>query len=285
MPHNFVKLLLMAILLMGFSTSDILPLQSLPTSVTSVYLPLILKPPAPPADNWDFVIGNPTLVPNNPDVPIYQWFPDGHISVVKDGPDNWMMFWAEFESYRSIGSSPYPEAQITLSPNTKVFGERGGSSWDNGGSWLNSVFRLSGEDVVGFYHAEDHWYPLNPEGIAWKSIAVTYSNDNGVTWTPGQQIITAWKLKPVIPEWGGAGDHSVVWDHVGLRWVCFYQEQVENGEAQIHVAISTDPLGAPGTWLKWWQPFRSLEHLPGKVGYGLRWLGRCNLHFVKHRFG
>lgn len=227
------------------------PLQNTTTPTSSTNLPLVIKPYPHPSNDWDFSIGEPLLVPDNPNVPVYQWFPDGHISVLQEDSDNWMMFWAEFESYRSVGAAPYPENQIILSPNTKVFGGRGGSGWDNGGSWLNSVFRLSGENLVGFYHAEDHWSPPNPDGIAWKSIAVTYSNDNGVTWADGEQIITAWKPQPATPEWGGAGDHSVLWDTENQRWVCYYQEQVDNGEAQIHVAVSSDLHGSPGTWHKW----------------------------------
>ena len=114
-----------------------------------------------------------------------------------------------------------------------------------------SVFRLSSDELIGFYHAEDHWNPPNSAGIAWKSIAVSYSSDNGSSWSQGQQIITAWKSKPESPAWGGAGDHNVIWDSDAQRWVCFYQEQAENTEAEIHVAISTDPQGKPGSWMKW----------------------------------
>ena len=227
------------------------PLSERIHDAATIFLPLVRKPFPPPSYDWDFSLSQPTLVPNYPNVPIYPWFPDGHISILRDGPDRWIMFWAGGESYRSIGDSPYPEDQTLLSPSIKVFGGRGGTGWDNGGSWLNSVFRQSGNTLISFYHAEDHWFPLNPGGIAWKSIAVTHSNDNGLTWSAGEQIITTWKTKPAIPEWGGAGDHSVVWDAEHERWVCFYQEQVENGEAQIHIAVSYDSDGGTGTWYKW----------------------------------
>jgi hypothetical protein len=245
-----VSILVVAVIMSTTASNN----QTLPNSIAStisIYLPSVLKPIISPSSSWDLSIGNATIIPNAPNVPIYQWFPDGHISVLKDSSDKWMMFWAEFESYRTLGSAPYPENQTELSPTNKVFGERGGDGWDNGGSWLNSVHNVSGNSLVGFYHAEDHWYPPNLDGIAWKSIAVTYSNDNGITWSLGQQIITAWELKPTTPEWGGAGDHSVVWDHENQQWVCLYQEQVENGEAQIHVAVSSDLQGGPGTWFKW----------------------------------
>jgi hypothetical protein len=198
---------------------------------------------------WTVELGEPTTISNSAQVPIYGWFPDGHISVLPlgGGPGAWMMFWAEFESYRTIGMSQYPEEQRTLRPDTPVIGKRGDwEGWDNGGSWLMSVHRLSGNELIGFYHAEDHWCcPRNAEGIAWKSIAVTYSHDNGVTWEPGQQIITSATPKPDKPEWGGVGDGVVIWDAANERWVAFYSEQV------IHMAISEDPLASPGTWYKW----------------------------------
>lgn len=228
------------------------PYTTIATAIPSLlHLPLISKPKPKPSMDWDFNLDEPYLVSNHLGVPIYPWFPDGHISVLQDKTNGWIMFWAEFESYRSIGSQPYPEDQTKLVPNRKVFGERGGEGWDNGGSWLNSVFRLSDTHLIGFYHAEDHWNPPNPNGIAWKSIGVTYSNDNGVSWSTGEQIITSWKTKPIMPEWGGAGDHSIVWDEQHQRWVCYYQEVVENGEAQLHIAVSVDTSGRPGTWYKW----------------------------------
>jgi len=241
--------------------------------------------PASPHD-WDFSVSDAELVPNNPGVPIYRWFPDGHIAVLQDGADQWIMFWAEFESYRSLGDAPFPEAQTVLSPATKVFGGRGGDGWDNGGSWLNSVFRLSGDHLIGFYHAEDHWTPPDPGGVAWKSVAVTYSNDNGVTWAPGEQIITGWKTRPDTPEWGGAGDQCVVWDTENERWVCYYQEQVENGEAQIHVAVSSDPLGSPGTWYKWDGRAFTVPGLEGKGAPLPAFIGReggnPSVHYNTH---
>lgn len=198
---------------------------------------------------WTVELGEPTIISNNAHVPIYAWFPDGHISVLPlvGGPGAWMMFWAEFETYRTVGMSQYPEDHRTMRPDEPVIGGRGDwEGWDNGGSWLMSVHRLSGNELIGFYHAEDHWCcPRNAEGIAWKSIAVTYSHDNGLTWEPGQQIITSATPKPDEPEWGGVGDGVVIWDAMNERWVAFYSEQV------IHMAISEDPQASPGTWYKW----------------------------------
>lgn len=266
LPFSALILGIVISLLIWFTTSaSSFPKTAGGTSTIDVYLPLLTKPEPNPSNNWNFSLNSPVIIPNNPNVPIYQWFPDGHISIIQDGPNSWIMFWAEFESYRSVGDGPYPENQTILVPSNPVFGQRGGSSWNNGGSWLNSVFRQSGNNLIGFFHAEDHWILSdNSDGIAWKSIGVTYSYDNGITWTSGQQIITAWQPRPAKPEWGGAGDHSIVWDSVNQRWVCYYQELVESGQAQIHMAVSSDPNGAPGTWYKWDGVNFSVPGLGGK---------------------
>ncbi len=199
-----------------------------------------------------FSLGSKSIVPNTPAVPNYAYVPDGHISMLPDLSGNWMMIWAENSSYRSTGPTQYPESQTTRNPSGQIFGGTGNfNTWDNGGSWLYSVHRISGNNLVGFYHAEDHWYPHTTNDIAWKSIALTTSSDNGITWTAGQQIITAWRTKPGSPAWGGAGDHCVVRDSANNRWVAYYQEIAPSGVASLHMAVSTDATGSVGSWYKW----------------------------------
>lgn len=178
--------------------------------------------------------------------PHFAYYPDGHISVLPN-EQGYIMFWAEFESHRSIGTSQFVEDQTRLEPENAVFGRRGNfDTYDNGGSWLMSVFREEGDNLIGFFHAEDHWYPHYNNNIAWKSLGVTYSSDAGKTWSEGKQIITSPKEKPETPEWGGSGDCCVVWDHHNNRWICYYQEH------DVYMAVSEDPKGAPGTWKKYY---------------------------------
>jgi hypothetical protein len=47
-------------------------------------------------------------------------------------------------------------------------------------------------------------------GCAWKTIGVTYSHDNGRTWTDPEVIITSAGKRPEKPSWGGVGDFCVV---------------------------------------------------------------------------
>lgn len=199
--------------------------------------------------NFSYSLGNRDALKNEADVPVFPWFPDGHIPVLAE-PDNdqYIMYWSEYENYRSFGDFPFPEYQYTLSPEEPVFGGRlEMERWDNGGSWLMSVFRQEGDNLLGFYHAEDHWVvATNPQGIAWKSIARTTSGDNGVSWSEGELIITSATTKPETPTWGGAGDNCVIWDHNNNRWLCYYQEH------WLMMAVSYDVEGKPGTWFKYY---------------------------------
>lgn len=219
---------------------------------------------------WQVELSDAVDVANPVNYPHFAYYPDGHISVLPDGSE-YIMFWAEFESHRSVGTTQFVEDQTALQPGNAVFGRRGNfNTYDNGGSWLMSVFRRQNDDFIGFYHAEDHWYPHTTNDIAWKSIGVTYSNNKGKTWQAGNQIITSATPKPATPTWGGTGDCCVVWDLVNSRWLCYYQENT------ISMAISTDPQGAPGTWKKYYfggftedglggrqSPLPSLASVPG----------------------
>lgn len=202
-----------------------------------------------PSRFWEFTLGEDAVIPNRLNVPIYTWFPDGHIAIVKD--DNadslsrYIMFWSEFENYRSVGPTPYPEDQRLLDPKTSIFGGRGNwQGYNNGGSWLKCVFRQSDSRMIGFYHAEDHWFPRNRDYIAWKSMGLATSDDNGRSWTDLGQILTSSTPKPEEPEWGGAGDACVIWHEADQRWICYYQNHF------IHMAMSEDPDAAPGSWFK-----------------------------------
>jgi hypothetical protein len=134
--------------------------------------------------------------------------------------------------------------------------------------------------LVGFYHVEDHYYgTVNPGNIAWKSIARVVSFDNGYSWQQPELIITSNRQKPSVPEWGGVGDNSVIWDEVNKRWLCYFQDNF------IMLAMSEDPLGRPGTWYKYHEGSFSqpgLQGLSTKVN-GLTIAGaNPSVHFNYH---
>jgi hypothetical protein len=194
----------------------------------------------PPSNDWTFALGTAAVVPNGAGVPTYTWILDGHMPALALPNKQWALFWAEWENYRTVGSTPYPEDHTMRSPSGKVSGGRGGegNSWDNNGLWLMSVLRTDSSKIVGFYHAED-----SVGGGLWKSMSVTYSTDDGVTWSKNQQIISTPKVNGMQ---GGNGDGSAVWDKCAKRWVMFYQH------SYLTAAMSIDPLAAAGTWKKYY---------------------------------
>jgi hypothetical protein len=90
-----------------------------------------------------------------------------------------------------VGPTPFPEDQLRLDPEEKVFGGRfDADAYNNGGMWLKSVFRESDitknndtdtNKLIGFYHAEDHWFPrtVGDDHYSWKSMGSAISFDNG----------------------------------------------------------------------------------------------------------
>jgi len=212
-------------------------------------------------DYWNIHLGQKTYLDID-HLPYYKWIPDGHISVLPDGEGKYMMYWSEFSNSRTTGDSQFPEDQKTLDPVDPVFGGRVGNAgpsngYNDGGSWLMSVHRHNGDTLIGFYHGESHWYPRDGNFTAWKSICVAYSFDNGYTWEDQGPIVTSNTPKPETRRWGGAGDCCVIWDPVNNRWNCYHQEH------NIRLAVSYDPLGAPGTWKKYYDGDFNEEGLGG----------------------
>ncbi|HIA65858.1 TPA: hypothetical protein EYN98_07320 [Candidatus Poribacteria bacterium] len=188
-------------------------------------------------------------------VPVYPWFPDGHITILKNG-DVLQMYWAGSSSYRTVGRSL---ESMELNPTKPVLSKGEGTSFDNGGAWLMSVHRFSEQNLLGFYHAEDHeWGHRNPDKVAWKSIAICESTNDGISWTKAGQIIASPKEKPSTPMWGGSGDFCVVYDNLNSQWVCYYQEHF------LYMAISSDFRALPGSWFKYYQGGFTEPGLGGK---------------------
>lgn len=151
------------------------------------------------------------------------------------------MYLAGDETYRILTDRV---SFVTLEPTTPVIGPGPAGSFDNGGAWLYSAFRQQGDERIGFYHAEDWEWPAGLNFIAWKSVALATSSDNGASWAKHGQILTGSEMKPEEATWGGNGDFSVIYDHVRERWTAFYANHF------IKMAISEDPAALPGTWFK-----------------------------------
>jgi hypothetical protein len=200
--------------------------------------------------NWrNFSMTEAHIISQN-GIDLQGYFPDGKISIIKDETTKkYIAFWAEFISYRTEADTPYLEDHISqITQDNRVFGAGfdAQDGFNDGGSWFIGVHRLPDSRLVGFFHAESHW----TEGMAYKSIGVSYSSDNGHTWTKGEKILNVDYLKPATPKWSGLGDGCVVYNEKRGQFICYYSASA-GGDYRICMAVSSAPTGASGTWKKW----------------------------------
>jgi hypothetical protein len=203
------------------------------------------------ATNWrDFSISEATII-SQTGIDLQGYFPDGKISIIKDeATEKYIAFWAEFISFRTEANTPYLEDHISqVKLENRVFGkgfdEQEG--FNDGGSWFIGVHRLSDGRLAGFFHAESHW--AVGDGV-YKSIGITYSSDNGRTWTAGEKILNVNYSKPATAAWTGLGDGCVVYNEKIGQFICYYSA-FSGIDYRICMAASSDPAGTPGTWKKW----------------------------------
>lgn len=245
-------------------------------SVKSLLFSSLLVVLAPmPALSWSVQKGPvsyPSVKPNTGVSNGHFYIRDGKFSLMpaQEPGYAWMIFYPGFKNYRLLGQAPFLESMTIVSPREAVFGgETTANVWYNGGQWMHNVFRQNGQNLIAFVHAEYHGYPnvIGRADKAWKSIAVTYSSDNGKTWVPSKQILTSDKPVPNPVDWGGLGDAGVAYDTKNARWIAYYSVY------KMSAAISKDPQAAPGTWYKYWNgqfpmtaEFRGLGGKQDRIG-------------------
>lgn len=209
------------------------------------------------AQCWSFSVGSSATI-NQSTLPsdVRGYFPDGNINVLELG-SSYYTFWAMYKNYRSISNSPLLQNQIgQLNPTTAVFGGRQpdnglSNGFNDGGMWLIGVRELDDGRLVGFFHAESHWYPRSTQGWqAYKSIGVAYSNDKGLTWGTPELILKQSSNKPASPEWSGLGDGCVIYNHLNNKYYCYYTPV--SGSVNLSMAVSSNPEAGPNSWTKWY---------------------------------
>ena len=209
------------------------------------------------AQCWSFSIDNPsTLSQSMFPAADSGYFPDGNINVLEIS-SSYYAFWGMYRNYRSISNSPLLQNHIgQLNPTVSVFGGRqpdNGSSngFNDGGMWLIGVKELDDGRLAGFFHAESHWYPRSTNGwLAYKSLGVAYSSDNGLTWGTPELILKHSNNKPASPEWSGLGDGCVIYNHLNNKYYTYYTPV--SGSVSLSMAVSSNPNGGAGTWSKWY---------------------------------
>src|SRR5690606_24044869 len=218
---------------------------------------------------WNFEVGNRAIIDQSMfSMPDSGYFPDGNISVVElDG--EYYAFWANYRNYRSVANSPFLEDHVgQLNPSIPVFGGRTDNNgpsngFYDGGMWLIGVRELLDGRLVGFFHAESHWYPRSTQGwMAYKSIGVAYSSNKGMSWGTPHLILRHELAKDTIPKWSGLGDGCVIFNHLNNKYYCFYTPAI--GATAISMASTTDPNGYIGSWKKWYNGSFSEAPIRGK---------------------
>jgi len=198
-------------------------------------------------NNLKFHISEPTVISQIGN-PFQGYWPDGKFCFLPETDGSgWVCYWGEGDTFRTEASTSLLEDHITSNSWQTVMGRDVNKvdGFNDGGSWMIGIRRLESGKLVGFFHAESWW---SNNGIAFKSIGVTYSSDNGLTWEQGKRILAPSYPKPQEPAWVGLGDGCVVWNAKRQQYICYYQEVEAGG---ICMAASSDPDGAPGTWKKW----------------------------------
>lgn len=195
--------------------------------------------------NLKFLISEPKVI-SQAGIPFQGYSPDGKFCFLPEG-DGWVCYWGEGNTFRTEARTTHLEDHIANNCWQAVMGKEENriEGFNDGGSWIIGIRRLESGKLVGFFHAESWW---SNDGTAFKSIGVTYSSDNGLTWEPGKRILAPSYPKPQEPAWVGLGDGCVVWNAKRQQYICYYQEVEAGG---LCMAASSDPEGAAGTWKKW----------------------------------
>ena len=168
-------------------------------------------------DFGTFVVGDRNICWQDPHIPRYMLWLDGKISVGKyDDSGLFTTYWSADNSLRQVSASPWLDENVNaLTSDMEVFGKciEPVSGFYDGGAWFIGVHKLMDGRLAGFFHAESHWPGVS---AAYKSIGVTYSSDNGLTWETGRRILSGTDPKPENPagqgESYGVGDGCVVWN-------------------------------------------------------------------------
>lgn len=194
-----------------------------------------------------FILAEPIIL-EQINVPWAGYWPDGKFCFLPETNNNsWVCYWGEGDTFRTEAGTTLLEDHIANNNWRPVIGrdiERL-DGLNDGGSWIIGINRLENGKLVGFFHIESRW---PGDGISFKSIGVSYSLDNGLTWESIKRILAPNYHKPQEPAWTGLGDGCVVWNSERQQYICYYQEVEAGG---LCMAASSDPEGAPGTWKKW----------------------------------
>lgn len=175
---------------------------------------------------------------------VYQ-FPDAAIALLPDvvsGGSDSMLFYSDGSTWRVSGApSPGEFPHNAPSPPTPVLTVGPPGSYDANGNWFLHVSRISGSQLVGFTHVENHGWACNDSGYGeWNAGAVVSSQDDGRTWT--RDGLAIHDPQPCNATFGGAGYSSIIPSRSGSGFRAY---------GGCTAFESRSAVGAPGSWMRW----------------------------------
>jgi hypothetical protein len=231
------------------------PITVTATPTSSLVAPAAVTMAQPTASKSFTVSFGPALiVPNNTGIPgkehdldIWNATPDSKFAVVNQGAQT-LFSWGNGAGV-VFGNSPYPELIQGSSINVYTSPAQ---TFESRGVWLRDILPVSHpyhpsntQELITFYHAESDW-----TGPHTKTVGVSYSHDGGRSWTAGSQILTPNAYTSGVGI--SSADEGAIYDPVNKRWVIMFTaiDPSPNISGHLSEAVSSDPLGAPGTWFK-----------------------------------
>lgn len=177
------------------------------------------------------------------EMPGLNFYPDGHLSFIRNQDE--YQFWipAETHGYYATGNS---FDDLKLHPNP-VLGPSE-AEYENGYASFGSVHQgNTPQEKVGFYHAEKH---ASTYANFTASICSATSTNNGIDWNRQGQIIQGYNAEEPGKRVSGAGQPCAI-EKDGYYYLYFVDW---NGQQADSIHLARSPIsskGQPGTWEKY----------------------------------
>lgn len=180
-------------------------------------------------------------------------FPDGLVSVIPRKNGSYVAIWGEAINYRSEATTAKLENHIVKGPGIYGYSPCTGdpssstyASWATGGQWLMWVYPIPGTTKwLSYIHTEEGQDASGKcaggGNAAHKRIGITYSSDDGKTWSKPEKMIDIGTFVP--GKFTGTGDCGGIYECHTKTWYCYF-----GGDNMLGIGRSQDPEAKSGSW-------------------------------------
>jgi hypothetical protein len=176
-------------------------------------------------------------------------FPDERISIIRTRPLTFLMVAGDrtvlMKSKTGLDKA-VPLAEV-LVPGPK-------GALDDGYAGIGGIYQGENE-ILAFYHAEQHVGVPNPRAFIHWSAALAVSKDDGRTFQKLGKILSYGAPRTTGRDIEGVGDVAVCPDHTGSYLYAYYTEVSKNNERGCVICMARSKIsdgGRPGTWHKYY---------------------------------